>query len=102
MNRMYDIAVDTGPDWGGNPDHTNPEQALASALPSCHMMACLALAAKDRYFAQGGDPEYNRAHVPFDRTDCETFQAEGDPVGVVLHHRGGDLRAQGNAVTSNS
>lgn len=42
----YDIAVDAAPDWGGDPDHTNPEQALASALSSCHMMTFLALAAK--------------------------------------------------------
>ena len=42
----YDIDVDAAPDWGGDPDHTNPEQALASALSSCHMMTFFALAAK--------------------------------------------------------
>ncbi len=31
---------------GGNPRHTNPEQALAAALSSCHMMMFLALCAK--------------------------------------------------------
>lgn len=40
------IDVDAAPDWGGDPRHTNPEQALASALSSCHMMTFLALAAK--------------------------------------------------------
>lgn len=45
-NNRYDLPVDSAPDWGGNPDHTNPEQALASALSSCHMMTFLALAAK--------------------------------------------------------
>ncbi|MEY8839629.1 OsmC family protein [Cribrihabitans sp. XS_ASV171] len=42
----YDIDVDAAPDWGGDPANTNPEQALASALSSCHMMTFLALAAK--------------------------------------------------------
>ena len=46
MNRLHEIDVDSAPDWGGDPAHTNPEQALASALSSCHMMTFLALAAK--------------------------------------------------------
>ena len=46
MNRLYEIDVDSAPDWGGDSAHTNPEQALASALSSCHMMTFLALAAK--------------------------------------------------------
>lgn len=45
-NNRYDIPVDAAPDWGGDPANTNPEQALASALSSCHMMTFLALAAK--------------------------------------------------------
>ena len=45
-NNRYDLPVDSAPDWGGNPENTNPEQALASALSSCHMMTFLALAAK--------------------------------------------------------
>ncbi len=46
FNNRYELDVDAAPDWGGDPDHTNPEQALASALSSCHMMTYLALAAK--------------------------------------------------------
>ena len=46
FNTRYDIDVDAAPDWGGDPVNTNPEQALASALSSCHMMTFLALAAK--------------------------------------------------------
>ena len=46
FNRDHDIRVDAAPDWGGDPALTNPEQALASALSSCHMMTFLALAAK--------------------------------------------------------
>lgn len=45
-NSSYDLKVDAAPDWGGDPSHTNPEQALASALSSCHMMTFLALCAK--------------------------------------------------------
>lgn len=45
-NSSYDVQVDSAPDWGGDPGNTNPEQALASALSSCHMMTFLALAAK--------------------------------------------------------
>ena len=42
----HDLQVDAAPDWGGDPANTNPEQALAAALSSCHMMTFLALAAK--------------------------------------------------------
>lgn len=46
FNDRYEMPVDAAPDWGGDPANTNPEQALASALSSCHMMTFLALAAK--------------------------------------------------------
>ncbi|WP_246175820.1 OsmC family protein [Roseovarius bejariae] len=45
-NSTYEVQVDSAPDWGGDPDNTNPEQALAAALSSCHMMTFLALCAK--------------------------------------------------------
>lgn len=45
-NSNHEVVVDAAPDWGGHPHNTNPEQALASALSSCHMMTFLALAAK--------------------------------------------------------
>jgi organic hydroperoxide reductase OsmC/OhrA len=34
----YDLRADAAPDWGGDPENTNPEQALAAALSSCHML----------------------------------------------------------------
>jgi len=46
FNDACAVQVDAAPDWGGDPANTNPEQALASALSSCHMMTFLALAAK--------------------------------------------------------
>lgn len=45
-NNRFDMFADAAPDWGGDPENTNPEQALAAALSSCHMMTFLALAAK--------------------------------------------------------
>lgn len=45
-SERHSLDVDAAPDWGGNPANTNPEQALAAALSSCHMMTFLALAAK--------------------------------------------------------
>ena len=45
-NNQYEVQVDAAADWGGKPENTNPEQALASALSSCHMMTFLALSAK--------------------------------------------------------
>ncbi len=46
FNGSNDLNVDSAPDWGGDASNTNPEQALASSLSSCHMMTFLALAAK--------------------------------------------------------
>ena len=48
-NDLYELQADTAPDWGGNPLNTNPEQALTSAVSSCHMMTFLALAAKVKW-----------------------------------------------------
>ena len=36
-------------EYGGNPNNLNPEQALAAAISSCHMMTFLALAAKMKW-----------------------------------------------------
>jgi len=49
FDQMHRIRGDAAPDWGGDPAHTNPEQALAAALSSCHMMTFLALAAKAKW-----------------------------------------------------
>jgi len=45
-NAETHLPVDAAPDWGGDATRTNPEQALAAAVSSCHMMTFLALAAK--------------------------------------------------------
>ncbi len=49
FNKDYKIITDAAPDWGGNPKNTNPEQALAASVSSCHMMTFLALAAKMKW-----------------------------------------------------
>jgi len=48
-NDLYEVQFDAAPEWGGNPLNTNPEQALAAAVSSCHMMTFLALAAKVKW-----------------------------------------------------
>lgn len=45
-NASHEVIADAAPDWGGKTGNTNPEQALAAALSSCHMMTFLALCAK--------------------------------------------------------
>ena len=41
------------PDYGGDSRFVNPEEALAAALSSCHMLTFLALAAKARWKVTG-------------------------------------------------
>lgn len=48
-NDKFELIADAAPDWGGDANHTNPEQALAAAVSSCHMMTFLALAAKAKW-----------------------------------------------------
>ena len=48
-NDHFNVKADTAPDWGGSAENTNPEQALAASLSSCHMMTFLALAAKIKW-----------------------------------------------------
>lgn len=45
-NDRFELEADAAPDWGGDAARANPEQALAAAVSSCHMMTFLALAAK--------------------------------------------------------
>ena len=48
-NDHFKVKADSAPDWGGSAENTNPEQALAASLSSCHMMTFLALAAKIKW-----------------------------------------------------
>ncbi len=43
----------SAPEYGGDTRYVNPEEALAAALSSCHMMTFLALAAKARWKLTG-------------------------------------------------
>ena len=48
---INDFIMNAGsaPEYGGKENELNPEQSLASAISSCHMMTFLALAAKMRW-----------------------------------------------------
>ena len=48
-NDQFKLIADAAPDWGGDVANTNPEQALAASISSCHMMTFLALAAKAKW-----------------------------------------------------
>ena len=49
FNDQFKLTADAEPDWGGNIANTNPEQALAASISSCHMMTFLALASKAKW-----------------------------------------------------
>ena len=48
INNNY-INAGSAPEYGGSDTELNPEQSLAAAISSCHMMTFLALAAKMRW-----------------------------------------------------
>lgn len=48
-NDRYELDSDAAPDYGGDAERVNPEQSLAAAVSSCHMMTFLALAAKMKW-----------------------------------------------------
>ena len=49
INDEIIINAGSASNYGGNPNNLNPEQALAAAMSSCHMMTFLALAAKMKW-----------------------------------------------------
>ena len=49
INNKISIPGSSAPAYGGDKDNLNPEQGLAAALSSCHMMTFLALAAKSNW-----------------------------------------------------
>ena len=49
VNNDIRIPSSSAPEYGGNNKNLNPEQGLAAAISSCHMMTFLALAAKMRW-----------------------------------------------------
>ena len=48
-HERVELVADAAPDYGGSAGNVNPEQALAAAISSCHMLTFLALAAKTRW-----------------------------------------------------
>ena len=49
INDDISFPASSAPEYGGNKDNLNPEQGLAAAISSCHMMTFLALAAKIKW-----------------------------------------------------
>ena len=49
INNEILLNAGSATEYGGSPNNLNPEQALAAAMSSCHMMTFLALAAKMKW-----------------------------------------------------
>tara|TARA_B100000579_G_scaffold175166_1_gene142799 strand:- start:55 stop:504 length:450 start_codon:yes stop_codon:yes gene_type:complete len=49
INNQIEINASSAPEYGGDLNYLNPEQSLAAAMSSCHMMTFLALAAKMKW-----------------------------------------------------
>ena len=49
INDKILVNASAASEYGGNPNNLNPEQALAAAISSCHMMTFLALAVKVKW-----------------------------------------------------
>mgnify|MGYP006112755647 CR=1 FL=1 len=49
INNKLSLPGSSAPEYGGNRNNLNPEQSLAAAMSSCHMMTFLALAAKMKW-----------------------------------------------------
>ena len=49
INNDLSLPGSSAPNYGGNKNHLNPEQGLAAAMSSCHMMTFLALASKMKW-----------------------------------------------------
>jgi fatty-acyl-CoA synthase len=107
-------------------DHAVSKIVIVDAEFMPFMQEALALATVKPLVIQVDDPEYDGAKAVFDGTDYEAFLADGDPAfawlmpedewdaisinytsgttgdpkGVVSHHRGAYLLAQGNALTT--
>jgi organic hydroperoxide reductase OsmC/OhrA len=47
-----EVRASAPPEYLGNPECTNPEQALVAALSACHMLTFLAIAAKKRFVVE--------------------------------------------------
>lgn len=107
-------------------DHAMSKVVIVDAEFLPLMQDALALAEVSPLIIQVDDPEFDGARLAFDGIDYESYLAEGDPAfewlmpedewdaisinytsgttgdpkGVVSHHRGAYLLAQGNALTT--
>lgn len=84
-----EAVMTSAPDYGGDPRYVNPEEAMAAALSSCHMMTFLALCAKagwkltayrDNAVARLGKTEDGRMRVASITLHPEMEFAEGHEI----------------------
>lgn len=85
MNQLHEISVDSAPDWGGDPAHTNPEQALASTLSSCQMSVTHVNLNPIVHFDTGFAAENEKLEKMQDRTHCYRFIANTLPDSVEIN-----------------
>ena len=93
-----ELTMSAAPEYGGDQAYANPEQTLAVALSSCHMMTFLALAAKmkwqltsysDRAVATLGKLPDGRVRIAAIELNPSVTFAEGaavDPDGLRQMH----------------
>ena len=57
VSGKQEINTSAAEDYSGNPNMTNPEELLAAALASCHMLTFLAISLKSGFLVESYDDE---------------------------------------------
>lgn len=90
-NENHELLVDAAPDWGGDINSTNPEQALAAAASNCHMMTFLVLAsmagwpvARFQYHAEAHSGKNPKGQMSVTRIDLHSG-VHFDSVEINIH-----------------
>ncbi|MBD3390472.1 MAG: OsmC family peroxiredoxin [Chitinivibrionales bacterium] len=107
------ICASAAPEYKGNADCFNPEEAFVTSLASCHMLTFLALACKKRFVVDsyrddavgvlGKNPEGKPAVTKVVLKPVVTFSGEnvpGDDDFAQLHDKAHDMCFIANAVAS--
>ncbi len=107
------ICASAAPEYNGNPECYNPEEAFVTSLASCHMLTFLALACKKRFVVEsyrddavgvlGKNPEGKPAVTKVLLRPAVTFSGEKLPSTEDfdrLNHQAHDLCFIANSVAS--
>jgi organic hydroperoxide reductase OsmC/OhrA len=57
FGHSVEVPASASPEYKGNPDKPDPEQAFAAALSSCHMLTFLAIAARRKFTVDSYEDE---------------------------------------------